>query len=217
MKRSIAVAAVLLLCTISASAQLSTFKGWEESPEGYFMTAEERASWKSVATDADAQKFVDDFRARRGGDAFVTEVKKRAENADKYLSIGKTKGSSTLRGKTVILFGAPINISVSDRQAKGGYAPPPSSSAVTNLGVGASARDADGDSHQLGTGQAGRNFRDYAFTFGAKSNPGFGGKDYSITIEADAATGKDRIAKGGPKPEQLDALFEAAAKASIKQ
>lgn len=217
MKRTIAVAVALLVCSMSASAQLSTFQVWDESPEGYFMTAEEREAWKSVASDADAQKFVAEFRARRGGDAFVNEVKKRADNADKYLSIGKTKGSATLRGKAVILFGAPINISVSDRQAKGGYTPPPSSAATTNLGVGASTRDSEGESSQLGSGQPGRNFRDFNFTFPAKSNPGFGGKDYSITIEADTATGKDRIAKGGPKAEQLDALFEAAAKASIKQ
>ncbi len=217
MKRSIAVTVVLLLCAVSASAQLSTFKGWEESPEGYFMTAEERASWKSVTSDADAQKFVADFRARRGGDAFVNEVKKRADNADKYLTIGKKKGSTTLRGKAVILFGAPINISVNDRQAKGGYAPPPSSAAVTSLGVGASTRDAEGDSQQMGTSQAGRNFRDFTFTFGSKTTPAFNGKDYTLTIEADAATGEDRLAKNGPKQKDLDALFEAVAKASIKQ
>lgn len=214
MKRSIAIA--LLLCAFSASAQtLSKYKGWDESPEGYFMTATERDQWRAIADDTAAETFVNEFRARRGGDAFVKEVKTRVDNADKYLSIGKVKGSTTLRGKAVILFGAPVNIAVNDRVVKGGYTPPASSAAVTSLGVGASTRDGEGESQQVGTGQPGRNFRDFTFTFSAKENPAFKGKDYVVVIEADTATGRDKAGKG-IKQKDLDAMFEAAAEASIK-
>jgi GWxTD domain-containing protein len=216
MKRFIAVFA-LLLCAVVASAGEAK-KDWAESAEAYFMTAAEREQWKSVATDEAAQTFVNDFRARRGGELFTKEVTKRVEMADKYLTIGKTKGSTTLRGKLVVLFGAPANISVSDRQGKGGYIPPASSAAVTNLGTGAStqAGDDSGDSQQLGQGVAGRAFRDFTFTFSAKSVPALNGKDLTLTVEADAATGKDRFPKS-MKEKDVEALFEAAAQGSIKQ
>lgn len=218
MKRVLALAAVLLLCTVAVSAQgLTKYKEWEQSPEGYFLTPEEREQWRAVTTDEAAEQFVADFRARRGGDKWVAEVKKRAEMADKYLTIGKSKGAATLRGKAVILFGAPANIAVSDRAGKGaGYAPGASTAAVTDLGVGATASGADGTSQKIGEGQAGRNFRDFTFTFPASASPAFNGKDYVVYVEADAATGTDRVGKG-MKQKELDAIFEATAKASIKQ
>lgn len=216
MNRSIALAVTLLLCTFSASAQnLTEYKNWDESPEAYFMTAAERDQWRAIGDDTAAETFVNGFRARRGGDAFVKEVKTRVGNADKYLSIGKVKGSTTLRGKAVVLLGAPVNIAVNDRVKKGGYTPPPSSAAVTSLGVGASTRDGEGESQQVGTGEPGRNFRDFTFTFSAKENPAFKGKDYVVVIEADMATGRDKAGKG-TKQKDLDAMFEAAAEASIK-
>ncbi len=216
MYRSFAIAVMLLLCVVSASAEtLTKYKDWADSPEAYFMTGVEREQWRAVADDTAAETFVNEFRARRGGDAFVKEVTTRIENADKYLSIGKVKGSATLRGKAVILFGAPANIGVNDRVVKGGYTPGASSAAVTDLGVGASTRDAEGNKQQMGTGQPGRSFRDFTFTFPAKNTPAFNGKDYVVVIEADTATGKDRAGKG-VKQKDLDDMFEAAAEASIK-
>ena len=216
MNRSIAAIAVLVFCALSLSAEtFSTYKNWGDSPEAYFLTADERQQWAGITSDAQAETFVNEFRARRGGETFTKELKKRVDNADKYLTIGTAKGSTTLRGKTVILFGAPLNIGVNDRVAKGGFVPAGSSAAVTDLGGGVSSRGGDGESQKMGSSVPGRSFRDFTFTFAAKDNPGFRGKDYVITIEADTATGKDKVGKG-VKQKDLDALFEAAAAASIK-
>ena len=206
----------LLLCAVSAFAQtFEKYKNWGGSPEAYFLTAAEREQWKGIVNDTGAETFINEFRARRGGEAFTKELKKRVDNADKYLSIGNVKGSTTLRGKAVILFGAPVNVGVSDRVAKGGYTPPVSSVAATSLGGAASTRDSEGNAQQIGTAQPGRNFRDFTFTFSAKENPGFNGKDYVVVIEADTGTGKDKPGKG-IKAKELEAMFEAAAEASIK-
>ena len=216
MNRVTALAAVLLLCAASASAaSLGKYKGWESSPEGYFLTASERGEFLALADDAAAESFVNDFRAKRGGEAFVAEVKKRAEMADKYLTIGKVKGSSSLRGKLVILFGAPASISVNDRVAKKGYSSGLSGAGGAELGGGVATRDAEGDAQQL-TAAAGQAVREFTFTFSPKDVPAFKGKEYTITVESDSATGKDKLPKS-VKQADLDALFEAVARDSIKQ
>src|SRR5947207_11391547 len=113
MKR-IAAVITLVLCTSAAfAAGLSDkYKDWSHSPQAYFMTRAERAQWANLQTDADAEQFVNDFVAKRGGDAFVKEVAQNAAQADKYLTIGKTPGSLTARGKMMILLGpaAPTNV-----------------------------------------------------------------------------------------------------------
>jgi GWxTD domain-containing protein len=215
MKRtSLAIAALTMILTagIVHAADLKKYENWDQSPVGYFMTKAEQAQWNALRTDEEAETFVAGFLAKRDS-KFTAEVTKRAEMADKYLTIGKVKGSATLRGKAVILFGAPAAMSVEDRKARGHYAPPPSSSAVTNLGVGASTRDTEGESTQMGSGQAGRAFRDFTFTFSAKNVPALG-SDYSVTIEADAATGKDRVTDK-KKAQELEEKFEAVAAAFV--
>lgn len=207
-----AVLAIALSAGVTHAAGLEKSKDWNESPQGYFMTKAEQAQWSAIRSDEEAEKFIADFLAKRDS-KFAAEVAKRAEMADKYLTIGKVKGSTTLRGKAVILFGAPAAMNVADRKGRGHYAPPPSSAAVTNLGVGASTRDSEGDSQQLGSGQAGRAFRDFTFTFSAKNVPALG-SDYVVTIEADAATGKDRV-NDKKKAQELEEKFEAVAAASV--
>src|SRR5437763_7539071 len=113
MKR-VLFAVVAAAVAVSAFAGLSKYKGWESSPQGYFMTKAERAQWDAIKTDAEAQAFVNTFVASRGGDAWVAEVAKRADMADKYLTVGTAQGSKTLRGKAVILFGAPSDLKVTD-------------------------------------------------------------------------------------------------------
>ena len=55
------------------------------------MTKTEREQWANPQNDADAEKFVNDFIAKRSSDAFVKEVDQNAAQADKYLTIGKTR------------------------------------------------------------------------------------------------------------------------------
>ena len=59
------LAALLLLVAACASAATlsKTYKAWDKSPEAYFLTSEERAQWKNVHTDAEAEKFVGDYLA----------------------------------------------------------------------------------------------------------------------------------------------------------
>lgn len=199
------------------AGELREYKNWENSPQAYFITEAERAQWRAITTDDDAAAFVGRFVESRGGDAFVAEVAKRAEMADKYLSIGKTKGSTTLRGKLVIVFGPPANVQTADREAKKGYVSPASSAAVTDLGSGGAASgDNTGDTQTIvGGGKSGLAFRDYTFTFAPATSPGLD-KEYVVVVEADLGTGTDRL-KDRKAQRELDARVAAAAQAMIRQ
>jgi GWxTD domain-containing protein len=214
-------ATALLAVTLSAAsvfaADLDRYKDWERSPQGYFLTTAERAQWSAIRTDAEAEKFVADFVAKRGGEKFTKEVALRAQNADRYLSIGKVKGSETLRGKVVILFGPPSGMQVNERKGRGGYVSSPGNGVVTDLGTssGAVTEGRGGDSQTMAAAKSGTTFKDFTFSFSAKAVPALG-TDYDVTIEADAGSGKDRI-RDKKKAAELDEKFEAVAKASIKQ
>ncbi len=184
---------LLAACTFSVSAQtFSKYRGWGETPEAYFMTAAEREQWRGIVNDEKAEPFVNDFRAKRGGEDFVHEVRKRIENADKHLSIGRIKGSKTLGGKAVVLFGAPIKLAVKNRVEKRPY-PTPKMTAVHLPPL---------------------RLRDFTFTFSGRDTPALNGEDFVVVIEADLGTGMTRTGKGMSQKD-LDALFEAAAAASI--
>lgn len=95
-------------------------KTWAAAPEAYFLTAEERAAWKKVANDDEARQFVARYLAERG-DAFEPMLRERIAIADKYFAAGKTRGSETLRGKVIILFGPPSRLSTkSGRESQSG-------------------------------------------------------------------------------------------------
>ena len=111
---------LLLLPFVAAGAGLSDkYRSWDKSPEAYFLTAEERAGWKNVKTDEQAEKFVTDYFAAR--DLLLPSIlKERIAVADKYFSSGKVKGSETLRGKTIIVFGPPSRLQLATRNLTGG-------------------------------------------------------------------------------------------------
>ena len=114
MIRRILIAVLAIAFAVPLFAGLSAkHKEWPSTPQGYFMTAAERAQWAALTTDDEAEKFIQQFLAVRGGQ-FPAEVAKRAEMADKYLTIGKMPGSKTLRGKTIILLGPPASMDVRD-------------------------------------------------------------------------------------------------------
>jgi hypothetical protein len=215
MKRVLlAILAVVVAVPLFAGLS-SKFKDWANSPQGYFMTRAEKAQWSAINTDADAQAFVDKFVASRGGDAWTAEVAKRAEMADKYLTVGKTQGSRSLRGKAVVLFGPPSSLNVSDASDLHATRDNPTmASAMTGgggdsggRGGGASGAGASSESfgNELVTGRAVRNF-DMAFA-------GAPGGAVNVTFIADVQSGKDRVAKG---LKELEAAFDRAAETSIK-
>lgn len=205
---------------VPAFAGLSQYRGWDNSPQGYFMTKAERTQWSALNNDAAAKAFVDKFVASRGGDAWVAEVNKRAEMADKYLTVGKTPGSKTLRGKAVILFGPPSSLSVADADdARTTRDNPAMASAMTSGGSGSGdggrGGGANGAAGSEGVGGFGNELvtahpvRNYDMSFASVP-----GGPVTVTFIADRSSGKDRVAKGA---KELDEAFERAAEVSIKQ
>ena len=189
---------MLLLVVLFAAADL---KDWGSSPQAYFMTKAERAQWAAITNDADAQQFIDRFIASKGPD-FVAEVAARAAMADKYLTLGKTPGSKSLRGKVVILLGPPKDVRVADTEVKG-------SSSSTANGYTSAAADGGPSVANMGAasdrgGMSGKLVRDYTFTY----------PEFKVTVEADMTSGEDRI-PDKKEAAALEKLFESAAAAPV--
>ena len=120
MKKAVAFLLTLLAVPVLYAGALSKpYKNWDRSPEAYFLTRAERAQWKNVKTDAEAQNFILDYKAKRGAEWEKT-LHERIAAADKYFSAGETKGSETLRGKIVILFGPPSALDAGGGKGKTG-------------------------------------------------------------------------------------------------
>ena len=218
--RRISILAVAALFTVSSllAADLGKFRDWDESPESYFMTKAEREQWAQVISEADAAKFVEAFLARRDP-GLPAEVKMRAEQADKYLTIGKAKGSRSLRGKVIVLMGPPSGLSVSSQtRTETKRDSPAMAGALSNIGPTGGGGGRNGEAANLGSSSigTGTEIRTYVISFEGDAARTVDRTTVTFTIEADGATGKDRFAsRGGEKEAQ--ALFELAAKASIRK
>ncbi|MGH9420168.1 MAG: GWxTD domain-containing protein, partial [Thermoanaerobaculia bacterium] len=113
--RNLLIAAVLVAAAATtAFAALTPAKAdWGKGPVQYYMTNEEKAAWKALQTDADADAFIELFWARRDPspstprNEFREEFEARVKSADDQLSHGRTRGSMTDPGRILILFGAP--------------------------------------------------------------------------------------------------------------
>jgi GWxTD domain-containing protein len=203
---------VVLLLSIAimipAFAASPGFKDWENSPQGYFMTKAERQEWTAVRTEEEAQRFIAAFLAKRAPN-FPAEVAARAEQADKRLTIGKTAGSKSLRGRTIIMFGVPSSVDVNDYadQASVHHTSPAVANAYSGGSMASGGDDSNEGSQTMGSANVTRN---YHFTFA--TTPA-GALD--VTISADPSSGKDR-ARGRDDAKRLEAAFEIAAQASIK-
>jgi GWxTD domain-containing protein len=219
MRRITSLALVFAFLAVPVlAADLGKYTDWNESPAGYFMTKAEREQWSALTSEAAAAKFVEEFLAKRGPD-FAAEVKKRAEQADKYLTIGKLPASKTLRGRLIVLFGPPSGINVSDRTDTSTKRDNPvTAGALSNIGSTGGGGKGDGDGTNLGSGVSTANLvRTYSITFsGPEIAQTFDVKDLTFVVEADAATGKDRFA-GRTKDKEGQELMEKQARASIKK
>jgi GWxTD domain-containing protein len=113
--RTLLIAAVLVAAaSTSLFAALSPAKAeWGKGPVQYFMSTEEKAQWKAIQNDADADAFIELFWARRDPtpstprNEFREEFEARVKDADTKLSRGRIRGSMTDPGRFAILFGAP--------------------------------------------------------------------------------------------------------------
>jgi GWxTD domain-containing protein len=117
-KAWIAVAALVFTAAV-ASAQMTKYKDWAKSPEAYFLTTAERTEWAAVTTDADAEKFIATYYAKRGGDKFKDEIERRIAAADTQFKLRRQRGAETARARLLIVLGGPTKVS-SSRAADGG-------------------------------------------------------------------------------------------------
>jgi GWxTD domain-containing protein len=220
---------LLLIAVLGLSAPallaggLSKYKNWPNSPQGYFMTNAERADWKAnVKTDEDAEQFIKKFVESRGP-GFVDDVAKRAEMADKHLTVAGQAGSLTTRGKIVILFGPPSSFAVANRDVKGNISA--GVGMYSNINSGGGGRQGGGGGAMSpevgdmamaanGRGLSGNVVQDYTFTYKGDVLPVKQPKDFVVVVEVRAGDGSDRITDRKAAA-QADELFEAAAQASL--
>jgi|ERR1043166_1627820 GWxTD domain-containing protein len=219
--RNLLVAVAVLSLAVPAFARLSKYKDWANSPEGYFMTKAERDQWSKVDTDADAEKFIADFHARRPAN-FEKEVADRAAMADQHLTIGKVKGSQSLRGKIVILFGTPTSIDQVDQAITD---PGHRDNAVTagiysnasGAGGGSGSRGEADDAGTVGGGlSTGRVVRNLHFNYTGDIAKVLDKKSVDITVQVDPNTGRDQIASRSVMNE-VNGMFETIAESWIKK
>jgi GWxTD domain-containing protein len=97
-----------------AEAQLSAeYSAWAEGPEGFLLTKKEKKEWAKISTDAEAERFIALFWARRNPDPrstvnpFKAEFEAKARFADENFGYGSHRGSVSERGRVLILMGKP--------------------------------------------------------------------------------------------------------------
>ena len=119
MKAAFRAAALLaLIASLPAlGAGLERYKEWNKSPEFVFLATDaEQKEWKKIATDEQADKFVQLFWAKRDPDLKtpVNEYKlgfdQRVKEADALFSLPRLRGALTERGKAYVVIGAPKDL-----------------------------------------------------------------------------------------------------------
>ena len=217
--RSRTLSLVLLFLPSLLFALSPKYKQWAVSPQAYFMTKAERAQWASVVTDADAEKFVNDFLASRGP-GFADQVADRVANADKYLTIAKKPGSQTLRGKLIVLLGPPTAIKTETKKGRtdryapmGGYG---GDSGGPGAGGGMGGQGVSvGDMIQAAqqSDMSGkRTYVEYTITYAGENLPAAFAKGVTLKVDADPQTGEDWVSDRKAQND-LEQLFDAVASA----
>lgn len=209
-----ALAPILLVlflgpCAAVAAGLSDKYRSWDKSPDAYFLTADDRAAWKKVKTDEEAAKFVADYFERRDPELHKV-LQERVAVADKYFSSGKVKGSETLRGKVIIVFGPPSKLEMTNPTNAGGatgsngdiaYAGAGERDPRSNAGPGAGGlRSATMVKDPLLT-----------ISYDDKAAPKAIGKPFNVALKMKSETEQE-----ANDPVDLDEKFEVMAKASLK-
>ena len=103
------LAAVLVTCAALPlfAAGPATALDWINSPQAYFVTAEERSQWDLTArSESKAQEFIDAYW-RKHGAQFKRDVMARIEFADAHFAFAGKPGSTTERGRVWMILGSP--------------------------------------------------------------------------------------------------------------
>lgn len=129
MKNALRLAALLLLASTlpCLGAGLVRNKDWNKSPEFTFLATDaEGKEWKKIATDEDADRFVQLFWAKRDPDLktpvneFKVAFDQRVKEADQLFAMPRLRGALTERGKAYVVIGPPKDL----RRAAGMRAQP---------------------------------------------------------------------------------------------
>jgi len=119
MKARIRFASLVLLATALPcfSAGLTLYKDWNKSPEFSGLAVEsEQKEWKKIASDEEAERFIQLFWAKRDPDLktpvneFKIAFDQRVKEADQLFGLPRTRGALTERGKLYVLVGSPKNL-----------------------------------------------------------------------------------------------------------
>lgn len=199
------LAVLLLIAAPALAADLGKYAAWGESPAAYFMTQSERAAWGQVRNEEEAAAFVKRFDERRAPD-FEHEVAERTREVDERLTFGATPASHTLRGKIVILLGAPTSCSIRQRKK-----------VLREFGSrdfhpGRVSRDILASSEQRDIDIS--STTDYVLTYAKAKLPGVAAKDEVIVVHLDPASGVDFI-DDTRTARRVKELMNAAAEASV--
>jgi GWxTD domain-containing protein len=118
------IAIVGLAIAATSLAQLAKYKDWGKSAEAYFLTPTEKEAWPRVTNDADAEKFIAEYWAKRdpnpatSANEFRDEVVRRIAGADEQFKMRNKRGSETNRGRLLVTLGLPSRVS-SQRSQEG--------------------------------------------------------------------------------------------------
>jgi GWxTD domain-containing protein len=117
--RRAALAAVIAYAASAFAALSPQHQEWASGPVQWIMTADEQRQWKQLATDDDAEKFIQLFWARRDPtpgtplNEFKADFEARVKDADERYairdSIGTviTRGAMSDRGRVLLVLGYP--------------------------------------------------------------------------------------------------------------
>lgn len=111
------LALVLLLAIDARGAGLERYKDWNKSPEFTALAVEsEQKEWKKIASDEEAERFIQLFWAKRDPDLktpvneFKIAFDQRVKEADQLFGLPRTRGALTERGKLYVAVGPPKNL-----------------------------------------------------------------------------------------------------------
>jgi GWxTD domain-containing protein len=189
--KKIFLAVAGLAFAVSALAQLSKNKDWDKSPEAYFLTPAERAEWKNVKTDEEADKFIAVYYAKRGGDAFKQEISRRIAAADQQFKMQRYKrGADSVRGHLLIVLGTPSRVSQSRAQESRGV----DDATILGIDTRANVNAASAIS--------------YSWTYLPDKFPGMNVAEFKAEISVDPAQGRDILQNSAEVEKVLNTVAE---------
>ncbi len=197
---------VLSLCAavLAAAEPSPESRKWPSFPEAYFLTSSERAEWKEVRTEEQAREFVTRYYAGRATD-LPQVLRERIAVADKYFTSGKTRGSETMRGKVIILFGPPSEMTSKNGLENSGGGGASDRASVTS---GVSDPHANVGPGTRGLAQSAVN-PIFSFIYDEAHAPKAIGKAFRIDLKMKSGARQEPV-----DPKDLDEKFEAVARAS---